>query len=361
MPMNDDRLREWRHRHRHVLYALRWFAVLAIPATLAVLFVWCAGWFSPRLSPARIVDAFQATTTPHPGFRRNHAKGVCVTGHFVSDGAGTQLSRASVFAHGQYPVVGRLSIPGSDPGQSDGAAQVRSFALRVLLPHGEEWRLAMNSVPVFAVRTPRALFEQLEADARDPGTGRANPAKMQAFLDSHPEVRAFGRYLDRHPPSSGYDNATYYGISAFETVNGEGVHRFVRWEVVPENLYRPADAGRLRDPDFLAYDLMKHLRSGPLRWHLMLNVALPGDTTDDSTRQWAQSPDRMRIDVGTLVIDRAQAQIDGSCRDIIFDPTILPNGIAPSSDLLLAARSATYAESFVRRMKEESATHAGTH
>jgi catalase len=86
----------------------------------------------------------------------------------------------------------------------------------------------------------------------------------------------------------------------------------------------------------------------------MLNVAMPGDTIDDSTRQWAKSPGRQRIDAGTFVIDHAQTQIDGPCRDIVFDPTILPDGIAPSSDPLLAARSSTYHVSFERRTREEA-------
>jgi catalase len=353
-------LERWRRAFRAGL-VLRWFVVLALPATLVALFVWCGGWLSTRLSAPRIVDAFEAMTTPHPGFRRNHAKGICVTGYFDSNGNGQSLSRASVFARGRYPFVGRLSMPGSDPGADDGMGAVRSFALRIALPHGEDWRLAMNSVPIFAVRTPQALFEQLTADRRDPQTGRADPAKMRAFLDSHPEARAFGQFLAEHPPSSSYGNAAYYGISTFGTIDAQGVHRFVRWEVAPDNPYRPVDEREARDPDFLSYDLLMQLGNGPLRWHLMLNVALPGDTLDDSTRQWTASPRRPRIDAGTLVVDRAQTQIDGPCRDVAFDPTILPDGIAPSADPLLAARSSTYRVSFDRRTQEEAAVHTNGH
>jgi catalase len=231
---------------------------------------------------------------------------------------------------------------------------VRSFAMSLTLPHGEDWRLAMNSAPIFAVRTPHALFEQLRASARDPRTGHTDPAKMQAFLDGHPAARAFEQYLAAHPPSSGYDNATYYGISTFRVTDAHGVRRFVRWEVVPEHPYRPVDASDLRDPDFLSHALTTQLARGPLRWHLTLNLAQPGDPLDDSTRQWPHSPGRTRIDVGTVVIGRAQTQIDGPCRDVVFDPTILPDGIAASSDPLLAARSATYSESFRRRTQEEA-------
>ncbi|WP_442793704.1 catalase family peroxidase [Paraburkholderia sp. ZP32-5] len=359
--MKAGRSRELAPRAQRFDLALRWFVVVGVPATLAALFVWCGGWFSSRLSAPRIVDAFEATTTPHPGFRRNHAKGVCVSGYFDSNGQGELVSRASAFVRGRYPVVGRLSMPGSDPRENDSNGAVRSFALRMALPRGEDWRLAMNSVPIFAVRTPQALFEQLNADARDPRTGRADPAKMQAFLNSHPEVRAFDRFVDQHPPSSRYDNATYYGISAFRMTDVHGINRFVRWEVVPDNAYVPADAQQRRDPDFLLYGLMAQLSNGPLRWHLMLNIAMPGDVIDDSTRQWATTSRRPRIDVGTLVIERAQTQVDGPCRDIVFDPTMLPDGIAPSADPLLAARSATYRVSYERRTREEAVAGMSGH
>lgn len=345
----------WPDRWRNRGLALRWFTVFAVPALLAALFAWCAGWLAPGLTPQRIVDAFEATSTPHPGFRRNHAKGICVAGHFDSNGAGAQLSRASVFERGRYAIVGRLSIPGSNPQADDRDGMVRSFALRIALPHGEQWRLAMNSAPIFAVRTPQALFEQLRAEARDPRTGHADPAKMQAFLGAHPEARAFMEWVRSHPPSSGFDNATYYGISSFQTTDAHGVKRFVRWDVVPDRPWRPVEARAQIDPDFLSHDLVTQLAKGPLRWHLVLNMAMPGDPIDDSTQQWSDSPQRARIDAGTVVIDRAQAQIDGPCRDITYDPTILPDGLAPSADPLLAARSSTYGVSFDRREKEEAA------
>lgn len=352
-PMKSERPRLTSRAHR-IDMLLRWFAVFATPAALTGLFVWYAGWFSPRPTAQRIVDAFQATTSSHPGFRRNHAKGVCVIGRFDSNGQGSMLSRASVFKRGSYTVVGRLSIAGVDPEQEDSEGTVRSLALRIVLPRGEEWRLAMNSVPIFAVRTPKALLDQLNAEAPDPRTGRVNRAKMQTFLEEHPETRAFRAWLDRHQPSSRFDNATYFGISSFRTTNAHGVTHFVRWEMVPDKPYRPVRSQAELDPDFLAHGLMKQLANGALYWHLKLKVAMSGDVIDDSTQQWLDSPRREQVDAGTLVIDHALSQIDGPCRDISFDPLILPEGIAPSDDPLLAARSATYRVSFDRRIGEEA-------
>jgi hypothetical protein len=43
---------------------------------------------------------------------------------------------------------------------------------------------------------------------------------------------------------------------------------------------------------------------------------------------------------------------DGPCRDINFDPTVLPSGIRTSDDPFPAARSAAYAKSYDRRTAE---------
>jgi catalase len=301
----------------------------------------------------QIVDAFEATSLPHPGFRRNHAKGICVTGRFESNGNASVLSRASVFDPGTYPIVGRFSAPGTDPARPDANSKVRSFALQFALPGREQWRTAMNSAPIFAVRTPEAVFEQLSAQALD-ASGHKDPVKMAAFLRAHPEAQAFNAWLDSHPPSSAFFNASYFSIDAFRFVDRQGGTRYVRWRVVPDTAYRPIGAATEGDPDFLEHDLVARLEHGPLRWHLMISVAKAGDPVDDATRQWPAERDRDSIDAGTLVIDRAQSQIDGPCRDVNFDPLVLPQGIEASNDPLLAARSSVYADSFYRRASEEA-------
>jgi catalase len=49
----------------------------------------------------------------HPGFRRTHAKGLCIDGTFHANGDGTELSKAGMFAPGDVPVIGRLSTGGA--------------------------------------------------------------------------------------------------------------------------------------------------------------------------------------------------------------------------------------------------------
>jgi catalase len=84
-------------------------------------FAFVAGWLSPGLlTPSRFVDTFEQVNGVHAGFRRNHAKGVCIAGYFDSNGAGVPLSSAAVFEPSRVPVIGRFSLAGGNPDVADG-------------------------------------------------------------------------------------------------------------------------------------------------------------------------------------------------------------------------------------------------
>src|SRR5690606_14940254 len=102
--------------------------------------------------------------------------------------------------------------------------------------------------------------------------------------------------------------------------------------------------------DYLFDDLDRRLANGPLRWRLVVTVAAAGDATNDATVAWPAG--RQRVEAGTLTITGAAPEESGACRDITFDPAILPDGIALSDDPLLPARSAAYSSSFRRRALE---------
>ncbi|WP_168991605.1 catalase family peroxidase [Paraburkholderia sp. UYCP14C] len=338
---------------RPICVPCRLAAIGAAVLALAGGFAYTAGWLTPsRLTAPRIIDTFEAVAGQHPGYRRNHAKGLCVEGYFDSNGNGAALSHAAVFEPGRTPVSGRFAVPGGNPSAPDTSSPVRSLALQFRLHDGEQWRTGMNSTPVFAVHTPAQFYQQLLAAKPDPATGKPDPAKLKAFYAANPETQPFQRWVKAHAPSSSLANAAYYGINAFLFTDAHGTTRAVRWAVVPDTAYAPITAAQQAEKNFLAADLDERLQQGPLRWHLVLTVAQPGDPTSDATLQWPD--DRQRVDAGTLVIERTTSQEDGTCRDINFDPTIVPAGIAPSDDPLLAARSAAYALSFQRRTREEA-------
>lgn len=316
-------------------------------------FAYTAGWLGqPRLGPQRLVDALEAHDGRHDSFRRAHAKGICFTGYFESDGQGMRLSQASVFNPGRYPVIGRFSTGGGIPNAGDGRNVFHSLALSFSLPHGEQWRTAMNHVPIFPVATPQAFYEFQQATTPDPATGKPDPAKLQAYLAAHPETRAFMQWLKDNPLPSSFTNADYYSVNAFLFTNAAGQERAVRWSFVPEARFEALDKDHLpqQPRDFLFDDLVTRLDHGPARWSLRLTPAEDGDPVNDATQAWPQ--DRPYVEAGTLVVQRAALEDDGACRDITFDPLILPRGIAASDDPLLAARSAAYSVSLRRRSGE---------
>jgi catalase len=148
-------------------------------------FAFVAGWLSPdRLTQARVIDGFEEVNGVHPGFRRNHAKGVCIAGAFDSNGQGGRLSKAAVFRPGRVPVIGRLSLAGGEPYMPDGPATVRSMALSLRPPDGEEWRMAMIDIPVFIVKDPESFYQQLLTSRPDPATGKPDPGDSEGFCRS---------------------------------------------------------------------------------------------------------------------------------------------------------------------------------
>ena len=106
--------------------------IAAVIGVATAAFAYTAGWFSPqRLTPDKLVDAFTPPTGVPLGHRRNHAKGICFTGVFEANGAGTALSHAQVFTRGQYPVLGRFNLGTADPNAPDATVRVRGMGLRI--------------------------------------------------------------------------------------------------------------------------------------------------------------------------------------------------------------------------------------
>lgn len=330
-----------------------WTLIAAVVALTLGAFGYVGGWLTPqRLTPEKLVDQLQHNAGTFAGYRRNHAKGVCVTGHFDSNGQAQAYSIAQVFAPGQRtPVVGRFAIPGSNPYAPDSSVPIRSMALRFTQANGQQWRTGMNSMPVFPVATPQAFFAQLQAQQPDPATGKPDPAKLAAFFAAHPETAAFRAWAKTAKPSASFATESYWNLDAFVFVDANGKRQPVRWRMAPEAT-DAGDAVKSGGADYLAADLAERLAHGPLRWRLQVTLANPGDPTNDATKAWPH--DRRTIDAGTLVLERTEPQDSGPCRDINYDPLVLPAGIAASDDPLLPARSAAYADSYLRRTSEEA-------
>ena len=329
---------------------LRLAAIGAVVAAIAGTFFYVNGTLdAQRLRPKTLVNALEHNNGVHPGYRRNHAKGMCVIGYFESTGNAQMLSSAQVFQTGRTPVVGRFALPSGNPYAPDSSVPIRSLALRFTEANGQQWRTGMNSMPVFPVGTPEAFYAMLQAGAPDSATGKPKPDAMPAFFAAHPETGPFLQWVKTARPSASFATETYNGINAFDLVNAAGQRQAVRWGVVPEGQDAPG-ASAPNEADYLEKDLAQRLSVGPLKWQFNLTLAEAGDPVNDASKPWPA--ERKVVNAGTLVLQSAEPQNNGECRDINYDPLILPSGIEGSADPLLAARSAAYASSYLRRTSE---------
>lgn len=310
-------------------------------------------WIGSGETRKTFLDGFLSVYGRQLGFRKNHAKGVVVTGYFESNGSGEQLSRATVFRQGQVPVVGRFSLAGGDPHVADTPGVARGLGLAFGFPDSGQWRTAMLNLPVFPDKSARGFYDRLLASKVVPGAKQPDPAAMKAFLTDHPETAAAMAIIKKHPPSAGFGDSTFRGLNTFYFVNDAGVRSAVRWSLVPQ---QGAPAPRSGDPNGLFDAVVRQLRDGPLRWRLVVTVADPGDPLTDPTLPWPD--DRRSVEVGTLTLTSAATEAPGNARDINFDPLVLPDGIEPSDDPLLSARSDVYAASYRQRTGEPTSPSA---
>lgn len=321
--------------------------VIVVVGGAAATFAYTAGWLSPeRLTPTKLVAALAPPSGPALGHRRNHAKGICFTGVFESNGAGTALSAASVLAAGQYPVLGRFNLGTPDPDAPDATVRVRGMGLRILPPDGREWRAAMINAPVFPVSTPEAFHGLLLA------VKSKAPDAMKNFAAANPEIAGFGAWAQTGPWTGSYAEERYNSLDAFIFTDGSGKAQAVRWSLLPEAQVVPITPEELakRGPNTLEQEITERVGHEPQRWKLVVTIANPGDPTVDPTKAWPE--DRRTVDVGTLIVQKIEPEADGPCRDINFDPTVLPPGMGVSDDPFPAARSAAYAKSYDLRTAE---------
>jgi catalase len=313
----------------------------------AAAFAYTAGWFSPqRLTPDKMVDALAPPTGVALGYRRNHAKGICFTGVFEANGAGSAVSDAQVFTRGRYPALGRFNLCTADPNAPDATVRIRGMGLQISTPDGQEWRSAMIDPPFFPVSTPQGFYGMLIASASK------DPNAMKTFADAHPEFAAFGAWAKSTPWTGSYAEDRFNSLNSFVFSDSSGAEKTVRWSLLPAAQPVPISPDDLakRGPDFLEQEITERVRGGPQRWTMVVTVANPGDPTADPSKAWPE--DRRTVEVGTLTVQQIEPDRDGPCRDINFDPTVLPSGIRTSDDPFPAARSSIYAKSYDLRTAE---------
>ena len=182
--------------------------------------------------------------------------------------------------------------------------------------------------------------------------GEADPARGAAFLAKWPEAEKSLRWSAEAPWADSYATSEVNSVHAFGLVASDGRVRYMRWVMRPHAEFSgiTTDQRAQAEDDFLSRNLQASLDEGPVRFDMVMSLAEPGDPIDDPSQPWPE--DRTRVVAGTLEVTALHDQARGPCRDINFDPTIVPAGIVLSGDPVLAARSGVYAQSFNARVRE---------
>lgn len=324
-------------------------AILAAPHALAA----SAAAEAPP-DPAKLVDAFEAANGKFEGYRRSGAKGICATGEFVGSAEGRALSTASAFSGQPVPVIVRFSVGGANPKAADNTRGQRNMALQFDLPGGESWQMGNISAPVFGASSPAQLLGRLDSLTPDPATKAPDPAKVKAFADANPEVLLQGRHFASQPVPASFGSVNYWGVHAFAFVDARGEKRFGKWIFEPVGGVQGLsdDEAKAKGPSFLFDDLRQRVKDGKVAFDFNLELAQPGDRLDSATVPLPEG--RRKVTLGRLTVKSVADDGGGACLNITFIPTVLPKGVEPSADPMLAARAAPYVVGLGRRLTEGS-------
>lgn len=305
-----------------------------------------------QVDPARFIDQFETNFGKFEGYRRSGAKGVCASGEFTGSLAGRALSSSSAFSGQPVPVIVRFSVGGANPKAPDNTRGQRNLALQFNLPGGETWQMGNISAPVFGAATPEQFLGRLQSLQPDPSTKAPDAAKVKAFADANPEVLLQGRYFAGQPVPASFAGLNYWGVHAFAFVNQKGDKQWGKWVFEPEAglLSLSDEEAKARGPQFLIDELRQRVAKGGVAFRFMLQLAEPGDRLDSAVTPLPEA--RRKLDLGRLVVKSVAPDAGGDCVAITFNPMVLPKGVEPSSDPMLAARAAPYALGLGRRLAE---------
>ncbi|WP_371228877.1 catalase family peroxidase [Pseudomonas sp. QE6] len=300
-------------------------------------------------NPVDMISAFEDTYGTHAGQRRNHTKGLCAEGEFVGNSDTAKYSRSALFSGQPIPVVARFSHNGGNPEQPDNQKGVQGLALEFKLPGGALQHMTMINVPIF-VSKPETFYALTVALKPDPATGAPNPEALKAFVESHPDFHGLGAAIESRNPPVGYDTTYYNSLNAFWFVNKADQKQLVRWHFEPQGGVKTLTDEEMKatPADHLAKDLIARTQNSPAKWDMYIILGQPGDSENDASIAWPE--DRQKVKVGTLSITKAMPQAGAACNSINFDPLVVADGIVPTDDPILKARSAAYAISFGKRM-----------
>lgn len=305
------------------------------------------GAISNPVLAQQLLDALDALSGLHPGYRPAHAKGLMCAGTFTPAPEAAQLTRAPHANRASTPVTVRYSnstglpnIPDNDPARSS----PRGMGIRFHLDEHLHTDLVAHSTDGFPVHTGEEFLEFLRAVA---AFGSGQQQALGAFLASHPNAK---RFIEAPKPiPTSFAREAFFAVTSFKFTNAGGLSRHGRFRIRPEigTEYLSDQAAAAKSENFLFDEIGERLAKGPIKLKVVVQMAESGDDVTDASTSWPAN--RPEIPFGTISLT---ARVDDQAperRKIIFDPIPRVDGIDSSGDPLPQVRADIYLLSGRRR------------
>jgi catalase len=329
----------------------------SLPIVVLLLTAPAAAVAQAKSLPEQIADAMVQTSGGiHEGFRFAHAKGLVLTGTFTSNPSAHTISRAAHLTGGPVPVTVRFSDGTGVPNVSDANPNTspRGMAIRFTLPKGAFTDIVANSHNGFFVGTGEDFLAFLKAIVATTPTS-PHPSPIEQFFGSHPRAAKVAKESQGLPKS--FASLAYFGNNAFVFVNSAGTKRAGRYQIRPAAgiAYLDSAAAAKADSNYMFEDLRRRIRRGPITFTLAVQLANPGDPTNDGSVVWPD--DRKRVTLGTIKLTAIAPDNEALQRSLAFSPIYLTDGIQLSDDPFPSLRAAVYALSVQHRGTGPSKTN----
>jgi len=306
--------------------------------------------------PQDAVQTLEQLQGKFPGYRRAHAKGDFYEATFTPNGNAIPYTTAPHLQHEPVNATVRFSNSPPDPSAADFLSPAKGMAIHFHQPDGSISHQVCATVPMFVTKDPKTFVDMLKIlgshktgiHSIDLGLG---VAKLLTTFPEHKNTLLTLKEQLKQPPIS-YAALNYYPIHAFYFVNAEGKRQAIKydWRPIKEENSPSILENINLSKNYLHEDLEKRVERGSVAFELYITLGEDMDPTDDPTDRWP--PERLKVLIGQLKINKKVSPSES----LLFDPTIVGEGIELTNDPILHFRQEAYAVSFARRNKEEPKT-----
>lgn len=327
----------------------------------------------PPVSPEKSVDLLAVDAKAVAlKMRPVHTVGIGAGGIFIPSDVAKDFCTAEFFTADRTAVTVRFSNGLGDAEPHDSWNDVRGMAVRFHLANGSAADLLAMTLPEFFTRTVETFgpfadrttpvdvtrssaWEKLRdmlcliLPLEDPPANRLKSGEGPAvlFADYHPECRLAMFHAAALGAPVSYARAAYHAVHTFVVTGAGKARRHVRFHWVPVAGVRNRTPGDPVQDRYLQDELRKRVAKEPVRFQLMMTIGEAGDDFDDASRSWP--PHRVRVVMGTLVIDTVHDDQGAFGEKLTFNPWRLVDGIEPGNDPILRLRRYAYEVSRGRR------------